>query len=701
LNAPPDSSGAPALQAFFTRVSRRLRGRAAMLAAAAALWTAAAIVAVGGGPGDRLTTTLVVMALSGGLAVAAGLAAGRSRTRTVAEVERRAPQCRNLLITASELSGPRVSDPRSTSGLKPEVPPYVRDRVLADAARLAGRLDLAALFPRRRAVLALAGGAVAWTAALTLVDGRIARGAPVAEPSSDRAAQIATVDVEIVPPEYTGRSARTLRNPARIDALAGSRLRVTVEADAASVTLETLGHSQPVPSSGAQTFAVSILADSDGYLALTPAAANGDRGPRRLIGLAVAADAVPRVRATAPGKDLLVASGAQIVPVAVDADDDLGLASLAVRYTKVSGSGETFTFTEGALPIDVTRTNDRAWTGRTAWRLDGLGLQPGDMVIYRGVATDRRPGAPAGESDAFVIEVAAPGALASEGFAVDDRMDKYAVSQQMVILKTERLLASRASVSAEAFREGALDIAADQRQVRAEFVFMLGGELTDAGLDPTTLHEHEEAAGEDDLAAGRLINQGRADLMRAIRTMSRAAALLVEPDVDGALPIEKEALVYLQRAFSRSRYILRTLGERERLDLSRRLTGTLAALARPSRPAAEPEASARVAALRRVLADLAALAADPAPGTQAWRARSTALAQRLLEIDPASSALRDVAAALAAESAPVDPSAGVERAALALAETIRTDLAAAPARAPDPEAAALAGALADARKAGR
>jgi hypothetical protein len=85
------------------------------------------------------------------------------------------------------------------------------------------------------------------------------------------------------------------------------------------------------------------------------------------------------------------------------------------------------------------------------------------------------------------------------------------------------------------YQREAEGIAAEQRQVRAEFVFMMGGELADFGLDTTTLNEEVEAAGEGDLAAGRNANQGRADLIRAIRSMSRAAAHLAGPDLALAL----------------------------------------------------------------------------------------------------------------------------------------------------------------------
>jgi hypothetical protein len=456
--------------------------------------------------------------------------------------------------------------------------------------------------------------------------------------------------------------------------------------------LETIGGRHALQAAGARTFATSILADGDGFLAITPTATDGTTGVRRLIGLSVTPDEAPRVRITAPGKDLLLASGDQTIALTIDAQDDLALATLQLKFTRIAGSGESFTFTEGDLPVELARGNDRSWTGRATWRLAGLGLQPADMVIYRATATDRRPGAPVAESDTFIIEIASAGSLAGEGFAVDDRPEKYAISQQMVILKTERLLARRGSMTPEEFRDEATGLAAEQRQVRAEFVFMMGGELADAGLDLTTLNEEAEAAGEDDLAAGRLANQGRTDLLRAIRSMSRAAARLADVNVMAALPIEKEALASLQRAFSRSRYILRTLGERERLDLSRRLTGVLAALARSRRPAAEPAPPPRTAALRRLLADTATLAGDLQAGANPG-GRGAELAQRLLQVDPASAALSEIATVLAAPG-PLTPAA-LDRVTATLAAMVRADLGAAPARTADPELAALEGALAD------
>ena len=334
-----------------------------------------------------------------------------------------------------------------------------------------------------------------------------------------------------------------------------------------------------------------MIADADGFIAIEPAASDGQPGVRRLIGFGVTADQPPRVRVTTPGRDLYFADANRTIDVAVEADDDLALDSLRLRFTKVAGSGENFTFTDGEAPLAVTRDNDRAWKARGSLKLDTLELAAGDMVVYRGVATDRRPGTTPVESDTFIVEILAPGAVAAEGFAMDDQRDRYAISQQMVILKTERLLARKPSVSTgRRSRMRRLGLAAEQRQVRAEFVFMMGGELAEELVDTsslTELNEEAEAAGEADLAAGLLANQGRADLIRAIRSMSHAATSLNGSEVERALKEERQALVYLQRAFTRARFILRALTERERLDLSRRLTGVLAATARGARPAVE------------------------------------------------------------------------------------------------------------------
>ncbi|MEO5569220.1 MAG: hypothetical protein ABIR92_12050, partial [Gemmatimonadaceae bacterium] len=191
-----------------------------------------------------------------------------------------------------------------------------------------------------------------------------------------------------------------------------------------------------------QSNVFDLIADRDGFIAL-----RSDSATRRLIGLTVTPDQAPRVRVTAPGKDMFLADAKRRIPVAIEARDDISVASLKLRYTRVSGSGERFTFTEGELPIAINRPSNKEWRAQGTIDLGALQLQQGDMLVYRGAATDGRPGSVISESDAFIMEITSPGSIAAEGFSADDEMDKYALSQQMVILKTERLLARAATLA--------------------------------------------------------------------------------------------------------------------------------------------------------------------------------------------------------------------------------------------------------------
>ena len=692
MRAPPDAS---TIRAFLARARRRLRVLAAAEGAAAGLLVAA-VIALG------LRSSATQAAVTGITLAAIGVAVRLNRLSRrdgpIAElVEQRAGGCRNIVVTATELIERPVT-----------VRPDIGERVFRDAGRVIGRLEPRAIFPARRAGTALGAAAIAWVTALVLV----APGS--AAPSSARdvpleAVAITDVEATVAPPAYASRPAQSLRDPSRIEALSGSRIALRVRAVAESVIVETLGGQIRLARDGERTFSGELVADADGYIAVAATASDGRPGVRRLIGLSVTPDRPPRVRVTVPGRDLFISDVGRTLDVGIEADDDLGLASLRLRYTKVSGVGERFTFTDGETPLEIVRTDERTWRARGRLALAPLELGPGDVVVYRGVAADRRPGAPPAESDAFLVEITSPGAVASEGFAMDDEMDRYAVSQQMVILRTERLIAARASLPSAEFREQALRIAAEQRQVRAEFVFMMGGELAgEVTVDSTgvsQLDEEAEAEGEDDILAGRLANRGRIELNRAIREMSQADAALVAVEVDSALTSERLALEHLQRAFSRTRYILRALTERERLDLSRRLTGALAEASRDVRPLAEATADPRVASLRRALSAIAELAAASSSAPE--RSTSAAeIAQAVLRVDPASEALQRVASTLTDAGAATarrgnEARALLDRAAVELATVIRVGLLDAPVGTRSLDIDRLDGALADALRRGR
>ncbi len=93
------------------------------------------------------------------------------------------------------------------------------------------------------------------------------------------------------------------------------------------------------------------------------------------------------------------------------------------------------------------------------------------------------------------------------------------------------------------------------------------------------------------------------------------------------------------------RFILRTLTQRESIDDSRRLTGTLSDLARNRRDVADPEVPPHVLALRNGLAQIGELAAKATLTRQDADALTTVTAQ-LLKVAAADRAVVDIVAVL-------------------------------------------------------
>jgi hypothetical protein len=385
----------------------------------------------------------------------------------------------------------------------------------------------------------------------------------------------------------------------------------------------------------ASTPGVEIAPEESGYFAIER---QGSESDRRLVPVTVTPDRAPTVRIESPGRDLLMPSARGSIAVASVASDDFGLQSLELRYTKVSGSGEQFQFVEGSLPLSISRENARSWKASGAFDLAQLGLQPGDSVVYRAVARDGRPG-PGGlaTSDTFFIEIAGPGQVALPGFELPPDRERYALSQQMIVLKLQRLRARAASISREALAEEVSTLAAEQRAVRANFIFLMGGQVED---------EEAEAEQSSEIQEGRLENTARREISTAIHFMGQAEQALVAVDTGAALPPARSAVDALQRAFGHNRYFLRTLAVRSRLDPSRRLTGDLKEASGWHRAVEPATTEATLVRARSLLARLLALAPDgrlpapPATGTVG------ALAEEALAVDPGAADWRRVSAAL-------------------------------------------------------
>jgi hypothetical protein len=340
-----------------------------------------------------------------------------------------------------------------------------------------------------------------------------------------------------------------------------------------------------------------VLLES-GYLAVELADAAGSE-PSRLIAVTVTPDRAPTVRVERPGRDLLLPDVRTVVEIDAAASDDIGLDALALKYTRVSGAGEQFEFVEGELPLEVSKRTAQTWRGHGRIPIARLGLEPGDSLVYRVTARDQRPGAAgSSSSDTFFVEIAGPGQVALEGFEMPPEQERYALSQQMIVVKLRRLREREKGMSATALDEQTSAIAAEQRAVRGNFVFLMGGHVED---------EEEEAEQSHEIQEGRLENTARREIWRAISHMTSTEQALAARDTAAALAAAVKAVESLQRAFTRTRYILRTLPSRLRIDPSRRLSGALDDVADGERPAANAAVSPDALLSRQLLAETLAL----------------------------------------------------------------------------------------------
>jgi hypothetical protein len=607
---------------FLAAVERRLLLVDSLRAAKAASLVAAAGLLGATGIGVRASS--VWIAIAAAAIATAGVTMWRARARwsgaaVATLVERGIPDSHNVVFTARELLSSSVA-----------AAPWMQRCVVDAAASILGRSRASAMVPLARDVV--------WMAAAGSLLAAIALGMPQQWSRATRTAlAVATervaragatplrISATVTPPAYTGVAPRSVTDPDALEVIQGSRVGIALTGSGAwSIRFGSHLLLSPSSSSAGESRAELVPAES-GYFAVERSGVDGER---RLVPVTVTPDRAPTIRIESPGRDLLMPTVRGSISVAVSAGDDFGLQALDLRYTKVSGSGEQFEFAEGSLPISIARESPRAWKATGSFDLTRLGLEPGDSLVYRAVARDGRPdGAGVAASDTFFIEIAGPGQVALPGFELPPDRERYALSQQMIVLKLQRLRAREASLSPEALAQQTGTIAAEQRAVRANFIFLMGGHVED---------EEEEAEQSNEIQEGRLENSARREINTAIRFMGQAEQELVAVDTGAALPAAKSAVAALQRAFGHNRYFLRTLAVRSRVDPSRRLTGDLKEASDWRRSLEPATGDPRTRQARSLLARLLELLPDGDRPPAAASGGVGVLAEEALAVDPGS-----------------------------------------------------------------
>ena len=259
------------------------------------------------------------------------------------------------------------------------------------------------------------------------------------------------VEVRLEPPSYSRRPPAVLTNPARIDALEGTRLTLVVTNPAGAVQVR-FGERQLPVSQRSDGPAIDLTLVESGYCAIESGHRETDREPVRLIAVTVTPDRAPTIRVERPGRDLLLPD-AGLSLARRSAADDFGLRRSSCGTRKCRARASSSSSTKERCPGHHART---AAAGKRA----ASDLRPRPRARRRprlprsSRATSGRAIAGSPSSDTFFIEIAGPGQVALAGFELPPDRERYALSQQMIVLKLATPARARAHARPRRARAG-------------------------------------------------------------------------------------------------------------------------------------------------------------------------------------------------------------------------------------------------------
>jgi hypothetical protein len=477
---------------------------------------------------------------------------------------------------------------------------------------------------------------------------------------------LARYTVTVAPPAYTGRREAVIESPARVAAIAGSRVEIRgVVGDSA---VKALIGSRPMAVDTIRGVWRSQTAVGESPVLVT--LVSGSR--QRTLLIEPVADSLPRVTLKTPARDTVLRAATGTVSLTADWYDDFGLRDGWFDVVISSGEGESFTFRTLTLSR-VSLGGRRSGAASTGLSLDSLSLTPGDLVSIRAVARDAGPAARGiAASDTRTLRIARPGeydSVAVDGAPPPDPL-KGLLSQRLLIQLTESLIKrsariDRATMLVESRRIGR-DQAALRRQV-GNIVFQRLEDLGEAGEHShDDGHDHGAMTPEQLLAEAReaTSHSGEAldfaggespvvainrPLLEAYNAMWDAGTSLSIGEPRAALPHMLAALAAIQRARAADRVYLRGRPKDIIVDIAKvRLAGTLKDLGPDRRTPRDDRTSVERERLARFDAAVTLFTRD------ADRALSMLLLLRAELLETSSSAAAALAEAVDAIRGPTD-----------------------------------------------
>ncbi len=224
---------------------------------------------------------------------------------------------------------------------------------------------------------------------------------------------VASLTARVEPPSYTKLPAGLARDPARVEAVEGSRIVLTIGTSVPVGAVDLAWPSPPpagpltialTPAGDGRTSAATVGAEASGPFTLTPRRdRHGIDGRPDLRQVVVRPDAPPTLAVrgpAAPGE-----SGPDdVLEVAVAARDDFAVASAELHYEvrrKAAGAAPSPDADRpGHVDLPLAGLGTPTARGDGSLPLRQLDLRPGDSVTYRVRVLDNRP-APRGPNETW------------------------------------------------------------------------------------------------------------------------------------------------------------------------------------------------------------------------------------------------------------------------------------------------------------
>ncbi len=517
--------------------------------------------------------------------------------------ESQAPELRYALVTLAEQQPVNDADPvqRRLADFTASTPWQ------QNVGRAMGGRRAAVLRRLAAAVLLVAAGIYPWRA--RPIAANVAPALRVERDTTAPPPGRVMAEAVLVPPAYTGRPERGLAFGQTVSALVGSLIRIDAIGAQGNATMLV----QESSDSGAGTPRAVTTAPRDGgwrgdvRIGTAPIAVRlRDAAGERWLLVTPVADSAPVATLVLPASDTLVFDTTARIRVSGTIHDDLGLRDARIEYIISSGGGEQFTFKSGA--IDERRGSlGRDLTMATTLDLGALHLKPGDLMHVRLTAHDGNTlsGPSLGTSETRTIRIPRPDER--DSVAVEQLpptpVDKSVLSQRMLLLMAERLVARMPRIDRATMLTESQRIGSDQARLRKQVADIVFARLGDS---PSGEHAHFAGDGHEhtasDLAAtntpesvlkaadaatggmsGMLDSHGdetpvvavNRPLLEAYNAMWDATRALQGGVPRDALDPMRRALAAIQRARSAERVYLRGTPPAAVVDLVKiRLTGT-------------------------------------------------------------------------------------------------------------------------------